>query len=250
MPPPASVYERGSGSLTPRRPDQTGLARNDHRRVEGLTGLGAWKGTDEPLWGAKDAQGLADAYEFVRLRDPAHPMVIIQAPRAKVKGPQGKKIEKPLALACYETTQQPETSTASTSTPSPTRPDGMPTGQTRTSASSATSPTSSSSPRPARSTDDLRSPGAGSIHRFRADPAHPQGRALHGLSGDHRRRARPHLLRWRSQTSYEPRGCESRLELDLLAPSTEAGRDRTEFRLRRPRPRRATCTRERQGKCR
>jgi hypothetical protein len=69
--------------------------------IDGLKdspGLGAWKGTDEPLWGAKDAQGLADAYEFIRLHDPAHPVVIIQAPRAKVKGPQGKKIEKPLTV--------------------------------------------------------------------------------------------------------------------------------------------------------
>jgi hypothetical protein len=69
--------------------------------VDGLKdspALGAWKGADEPLWGAKDARGLADAYDFIRLRDPAHPVVIIQAPKAKVKTPQGKLIEKPLTV--------------------------------------------------------------------------------------------------------------------------------------------------------
>jgi len=54
--------------------------------VDGLKdhpGLGAWKGCDEPLWGNVDAQGVAAAYEFIRSRDPAHPVVLIQAPRAR-----------------------------------------------------------------------------------------------------------------------------------------------------------------------
>jgi hypothetical protein len=54
--------------------------------VDGLKdhpGLGAWKGCDEPLWGNVDAKGVAAAYDFIRLRDPAHPVVIIQAPRAR-----------------------------------------------------------------------------------------------------------------------------------------------------------------------
>ena len=54
--------------------------------VDGLKdhpGLAAWKGCDEPLWGSIGAQGVSDAYEFIRLRDPDHPVVIIQAPRAR-----------------------------------------------------------------------------------------------------------------------------------------------------------------------
>jgi hypothetical protein len=46
-------------------------------------GLGAWKGADEPLWASVDANGLAAAYDFIRLRDPNHPIVIIQAPRTR-----------------------------------------------------------------------------------------------------------------------------------------------------------------------
>jgi hypothetical protein len=54
--------------------------------VDGLKdspGLGAWKGADEPLWGRLDANGLVAAYEFIRSRDPNHPIVIIQAPRTR-----------------------------------------------------------------------------------------------------------------------------------------------------------------------
>ncbi len=54
--------------------------------VDGLKdhpGLGAWKGSDEPLWGNRDPDALAAAYDFIRTRDPAHPVVIVQAPKAK-----------------------------------------------------------------------------------------------------------------------------------------------------------------------
>jgi hypothetical protein len=54
--------------------------------VDGLKdqpGLGAWKGCDEPLWGRVDAQGVAAAYGFIHSRDPDHPVVLIQAPRAR-----------------------------------------------------------------------------------------------------------------------------------------------------------------------
>ena len=54
--------------------------------VDGLKdspGLGAWKGADEPLWGRVDAKGLVAAYDFIRSRDPNHPVVIIQAPRTR-----------------------------------------------------------------------------------------------------------------------------------------------------------------------
>lgn len=66
---------------------------NDLRRqalleqiVDGLKdapGLGAWKGADEPLHGNVAPAGLAAAYDFVRSRDPNHPLVIIQAPQAR-----------------------------------------------------------------------------------------------------------------------------------------------------------------------
>ncbi|HZQ64265.1 MAG TPA: hypothetical protein VFA66_03450 [Gaiellaceae bacterium] len=51
--------------------------------LKGSPGLGAWKGCDEPLWGKVDPKGLAAAYQFIRSRDPDHPIVIIQAPRAR-----------------------------------------------------------------------------------------------------------------------------------------------------------------------
>jgi hypothetical protein len=54
--------------------------------VDGLKdspGLGAWKGADEPLWGTVDTTGLVAAYDFIRSRDPNHPVVIIQAPRTR-----------------------------------------------------------------------------------------------------------------------------------------------------------------------
>ncbi len=57
--------------------------------VNGLAdspGLGAWKGADEPLWGCRDKDGLAAAYQHVHACDPNHPVVIVQAPKAR-KGP-------------------------------------------------------------------------------------------------------------------------------------------------------------------
>jgi hypothetical protein len=64
--------------------------------VDGLKdspGFGAWKGADEPLWGNLDSAGLAAAYEFIRSHDPNHPIVIIQAPKARDKV---SKRERPL----------------------------------------------------------------------------------------------------------------------------------------------------------
>src|SRR5213080_1238015 len=69
--------------------------------VEGLKdspGLGAWKGADEPLHGNVQAPGLVAAYEFVRSRDPNHPVVIIQAPQAR-NGPLTAALLKPYAAA-------------------------------------------------------------------------------------------------------------------------------------------------------
>jgi hypothetical protein len=68
--------------------------------VDGLKdspGLGAWKGSDEPLWGNVDPDGLAAAYDFVRQLDPNHPIVIIQAPKARDKPPQAQ--DRPLTVA-------------------------------------------------------------------------------------------------------------------------------------------------------
>jgi hypothetical protein len=46
-------------------------------------GLGAWKGADEPLWGCLDKDELAAAYGVVHAADPHHPVVIVQAPKAR-----------------------------------------------------------------------------------------------------------------------------------------------------------------------
>jgi len=69
--------------------------------VDGLKdwpGLGAWKGADEPLHGNVAAPGLVAAYEFVRSRDPNHPLVIIQAPQAR-NGPLTAALLRPYAAA-------------------------------------------------------------------------------------------------------------------------------------------------------
>jgi hypothetical protein len=57
------------------------------RIVTGLKGhpaLGAWKGIDEPAWGKVPAAGLVRAYRKVKQLDPAHLLVLIQAPRGTV----------------------------------------------------------------------------------------------------------------------------------------------------------------------
>jgi hypothetical protein len=54
--------------------------------VDGLKdspGLGAWKGADEPLWGCLDKDKLAAACQLIHVHDPHHPVVIVQAPRAR-----------------------------------------------------------------------------------------------------------------------------------------------------------------------
>jgi hypothetical protein len=69
--------------------------------VDGLKdspGLGAWKGADEPLHGNVAAPGLISAYDCIRLRDPNHPVVIIQAPQAR-DGPLTVARLKPFAAA-------------------------------------------------------------------------------------------------------------------------------------------------------
>jgi hypothetical protein len=65
--------------------------------LKGHPGLGAWKGADEPLWGGLDHEGLTAAYDFVRSRDPNHPIVIIQAPKAR-KTPNAPKGQLTAAL--------------------------------------------------------------------------------------------------------------------------------------------------------
>ena len=47
-------------------------------------GLGAYKGVDEPLHGGVPAAGLVRAYRVLRAIDPAHPVVIVQAPLGTV----------------------------------------------------------------------------------------------------------------------------------------------------------------------
>jgi hypothetical protein len=69
--------------------------------IDGLKdapGLGAWKGSDEPLHANLAPQGLKAAYELIRSRDPNHPVVIIQAPQAR-NGPLTVARLKPYAAA-------------------------------------------------------------------------------------------------------------------------------------------------------
>ena len=73
------------GSL-PNLPPQPGSDREKllAKVVNGLKGhpaLFAWKGIDEPAWGKVPVAGLVRAYKRIKALDPAHPVVIIQAPR-------------------------------------------------------------------------------------------------------------------------------------------------------------------------
>jgi hypothetical protein len=66
--------------------------------LKGSPGLGAWKGADEPLHGNVPAPGLVAAHDFIRSHDPDHPLVLIQAPRARA-GPLTVALLKPYAAA-------------------------------------------------------------------------------------------------------------------------------------------------------
>ena len=54
--------------------------------VKGHPGLGAWKGVDEPAHGHVPAAGCIAVYEHLRIVDPDHPVVIIEAPRGPSPG--------------------------------------------------------------------------------------------------------------------------------------------------------------------
>jgi hypothetical protein len=69
-------------------------------------GLGAWKGADEPAHGHIAAEGLVRVYRRLHAHDPAHPVVIIQAPRGpgSTPGSRDRKLTpealQPYAAAC------------------------------------------------------------------------------------------------------------------------------------------------------
>lgn len=67
--------------------------------LKGHPGLGAWKGTDEPAHAGVPAAGLVAVYDRIRSLDPDHPVVLIEAPRAK-NGRLTVATVKPYAPAC------------------------------------------------------------------------------------------------------------------------------------------------------
>jgi hypothetical protein len=64
---------------------------------KGHPGLGAWKGVDEPALGHVPAAGCVQVYEHLKLLDPHHPVVIIEAPRGP--GPTPHSPTEPLTVA-------------------------------------------------------------------------------------------------------------------------------------------------------
>ena len=60
------------------------LLRKVVAAFEAHPGLGAYKGVDEPLHGGVPAAGLVRAYRVLRAIDPAHPVVVVQAPLGTV----------------------------------------------------------------------------------------------------------------------------------------------------------------------
>lgn len=68
--------------------------------VKGHPGLGVWKGADEPAHGHVPAAGLAAVYRHLRTLDPAHPIAIIEAPRAP--SPKPGSPDRPLTVAAVK----------------------------------------------------------------------------------------------------------------------------------------------------
>ena len=60
------------------------LLRKVVAAFEAHPGLGAYKGVDEPLHGGVPAAALVRAYRVLRAIDPAHPVVVVQAPLGTV----------------------------------------------------------------------------------------------------------------------------------------------------------------------
>ncbi len=73
---------------------------------KGHPGLGAWKGADEPALGHVPAAGCVAVYGHLRVVDPNHPVVIIEAPRGPGPTPQSPNTRltaaavQPYAAAC------------------------------------------------------------------------------------------------------------------------------------------------------
>jgi hypothetical protein len=74
--------------------------------VKGHPGLGAWKGVDEPAHGHVPPSGCIAVYKRLRLLDPDHPVVVIEAPRAPgpTRGSPDRRLTaaavRPYAAAC------------------------------------------------------------------------------------------------------------------------------------------------------
>jgi hypothetical protein len=64
---------------------------------KGHPGLGAWKGVDEPALGHVPAAGCVAVYEHLKVLDPHHALVIIEAPRGP--GPTPQSPNEPLTVA-------------------------------------------------------------------------------------------------------------------------------------------------------
>jgi hypothetical protein len=73
--------------------------------VKDHPGLGVWKGVDEPALGRVPAAGCVAVYRRLRALDPDHPVVIVEAPRARAATagrtqPLTAAAVKPYAAAC------------------------------------------------------------------------------------------------------------------------------------------------------
>ena len=54
-------------------------------RFKGSPGLGLWKGADEPEWGKKSPEAVANTARIIHETDPDHPIWLVQAPRGTVE---------------------------------------------------------------------------------------------------------------------------------------------------------------------
>ena len=186
--------------------------------VKGHPGLGAWKGADEPAHGRVPVPGLVAVRKRLRALDPDHPLVLIQAPRGPgthcdgarhpVDGGRGRAVCR--RLRHPRSRHLPRVEAA---------------GRARRRAAGEHR-------HQRRGRHDLdhraRDPQEGDLddaadlveRRLPAAPgchADPAAGEVHGLRRDHRRSARPVLLRRAVQAGDERGRPAARLELDLLA---------------------------------
>jgi len=78
------VFLRELGSIEPGASRKEAMLRRVVDRFRNHSGLGVWKGVDEPEWGKHPIPPMRRAREIIRELDPHHPVAVTHAPRGTV----------------------------------------------------------------------------------------------------------------------------------------------------------------------